>query len=137
MITLVYQRGRKKYRPDLGEVFDSMGEANVARVLQLLGIKYERGHRININEIARKYGFCRTETDRYLQEIRPDFCIVKLGRLTDIHIEVKPAGMTFNDRMRIAAALLKPERIKLELIMPVTYKILEKAFKHKIPEWEG
>jgi len=113
-----------------------MGEANVARVLRLLGIEYERGHRIKIEELAHKYEFRHTEKGHYLKEIRPDFYIAKLENITDTHIEVKPAGMTFNDRMRIASALLKPERIKFELIMPVTYKVLEKAFKDKIPEWE-
>lgn len=130
---MVYQRGRKKYRPDLDEIFDSAGEANIARVLRLLGIKYERGHRIKIDELAHKYEFRHTEKGHYLKEIRPDFYIPKF----DTYIEVKPAGMTFNDRMRIAAAFLKLERIKLELIMPVTYKILEKAFKTKVGrEWE-
>ena len=110
-----------------------MGEANVARVLRLLGIKYEKGHRIKIGELARKYEFRHTEKGHYLKEIRPDFYIPRF----DTYIEVKPAGMTRNDRMRIVAAFLKLEGIKLELIMPVTYKILEKAFKPRIPEWES
>lgn len=105
----------------------------MARVLRLLGIKYEKGHRIKIGELARKYEFRHTEKGHYLKEIRPDFYIPRF----DTYIEVKPAGMTRNDRMRIVAAFLKLEGIKLELIMPVTYKILEKAFKPRIPEWES
>ena len=65
--------------------------------------------------------------------MEPDFYLPE----TDVFIEVKPRGMDRNDRMRVAAALLKGEGIKLEVIGPVTYKILEKAFKDKIPNWES
>ena len=126
---------RSKFRQDLGEEFDSKQEANIARIFRLLGIKYERKHgrKIEFEEIAQRHEFRHTETGRFIKWMEPDFYLPE----TDVFIEVKPRGMDRNDRMRIAAALLKGEGIKLEVIGPVTYKILEKAFKDKIPNWES
>ena len=102
---MVFQRGRRGRRPDLGNgFFDSSGEANFARILDLLQIKYERGHRINIEKLARKYEFKHTERHHYLKEMRPDFYLPDSGT----HLEVKPAGMTVNDRMRYHIFLRQP-----------------------------
>jgi len=127
--------GRKKFRPDLNDEFDSKQEANIARIFRLLGIKYQRKHgrKIEFAEIAREHEFRRTQNGQYIQWTVPDFYLPD----KDTFIEIKPKGVDQNDRMRIAAALLKGENVRLEVIMPETYKILEKAFKPKIPEWES
>ena len=127
--------GRKKLRDDLNEEFDSKQEANIARIFRLLGIKYQRKHgrKIKFVETARKHDFRRSQDGHYIQWMEPDFYLPE----TDTFIEIKPRGIDRNDRMRISASLIKCEGVRLEVIMPVTYKILEKAFKPKIPEWES
>ena len=65
--------------------------------------------------------------------MEPDFYLPE----TDVFIEVKPRGMDRNDRMRIASALLKGEDLKLEIVTPTIYKILEKVYRTKIQEWES
>ena len=125
--------GRRKQRPDLdNELYHSKGEANVARILRHLEIKYEREPSIDIQKIAEKYDFRKTETGRLLKQVRPDFYLPDF----ETYLEVKPAGMDWNDRKRIASVLLHKEQPRLELIMPVTLKLLEQAFRDKIPNWE-
>jgi len=123
--------GRKGFREDIPGEFDSKGEANVARVLNHLGIKWERGKRIDISELAKKYGCKHVETGRLLRWMEPDFYLPDL----DLCIEVKPSGLVGNDAMRIGLAYLKGER--LEVWGKATLKMLEKIFKNKISEfWE-
>jgi len=127
--------GRKKFRPDLSEKYDSKQEANIARIFRLLGIKYQREHgrKIKFAEIAQEHNLRRTQDGHFIQWMVPDFYLPD----TDTFIEIKPKGIDRNDRMRIAATLLKCGSVRLEVIMPKVYEILEKAFKTKIPEWES
>ena len=126
---------RSKFRRDLGEEFDSKQEANIARIFRLLGIKYERKHgrKIEFEEIAQRHEFRHTENGHIIKWMEPDFYLPE----TDVFIEVKPRGMDRNDRMRVAAALLKSEDVKLEIITPTIYKMLEKVYRTKIQEWES
>jgi len=126
---------RKKLREDLNEEFDSKQEANIARIFRLLDIKYERKHKRKIEfvEIARDHDFRRTQSGNLIQWMEPDFYLPD----TDTFIEAKTGGVDLNDRMRISAALLKGENVRLEVIGSRVYKILEKAFKDKIgSKWE-
>lgn len=127
--------GRKKFREDLNEKYDSKQEANIARIFRLLGIEYQREHKRKIKfvEIAQEHNLRRTQTGHFIQWMEPDFYLPD----TDTFIEIKGGGIDRNDRMRIAATLLKCGSVRLELIMPIIYKILEKAFKPKISEWES
>lgn len=126
--------GRKKFRQDLNEEFDSKQEANIARIFRLLAMKYQRKHgrKIKFVETARKHDLRRSD-GKHIQWMEPDFYLPE----TDTFIEIKPKGIDRNDRMRISASLLKCEGVRLEVIMPQIYKILERAFKSKIPEWES
>ena len=125
--------GRSGKRPDLNdEYYRSLGEANIARILRYLDIEYEIHRGINIKDVAEKHNLRKRETGRLLQEVRPDFYLPEY----DTYIEVKPSGMDQNDRQRLAAVLLHRDEPRIEVIMPQTYRILEKAFREKIPEWE-
>ena len=120
-------------REDISEedVFHSKGEANVARVLNHLGIKWNRGRSIDISKLAKKYGCKHIESGRPLKSMVPDFYLPDF----DLYIEVKPSGLVGNDAMRIGLAYLKGER--LEIWGKATMKLLEKAFKSKIGDhWE-
>jgi len=117
-------RGKKGYRPDLDADFDSKGEANVARVLNHLGISWERGRKIHFEDLAEKYGFDVKWT-------QPDFYLPHI----DVHVEVKPGGLVGPDHIRIALVYLKDE--KLEIWGPATLNLFERAFKHVIGDkWE-
>lgn len=126
-----------RIREDLGFYCGSKHEANVARVLKYLGIKFEpyqnSKKNIDIEEMAGKLELRNEDNDRPLKEMQPDFYVPK----EDTYIEVKGGwdSFTSNDRKRLAAALLLDKRI-VE-ICGITYTILEKAFKDKIPEWES
>ena len=101
--------GKAGRRPDLdNEYYHSKGEANVARILRHLEIKYEREPSIDIQKIAEKYDFRKTETGRFLKQVRPDFYLPDF----ETYLEVKPAGMDWNDRKRIASVLLHKEHRK-------------------------
>lgn len=128
---------KRRPREDLGFHCDSAHEANVARILKYLGIEFKpyknSKKNIDIEEMAGKLKLRNEDNDRPLKEMQPDFYVPK----EDTYIEVKGGwgSFTSNDRKKLAAALLMNK--KIVEICGITYTILERAFKDKIPEWES
>lgn len=111
-------RGKSGIRPDINPsvCFYSRWEANFARILNYLGIRWEFG---------------RKSFDLKTQTYRPDFYLPDLN----IYLEVKNFLGQYSDRRNKLFKKLYPEET-LILILKEDYKRLEKAYSQLIPNWE-
>ena len=118
-----YSRCRGGYREDLNKYFRSSWEANIARYLNFLHIKWEyEFKRFNFEEI-----------DSGVLSYMPDFYLSEL----DIWIEVKGwMDEKSKTRFKYFEKFYPEENNKLILIERKRYNEIEKEFKYIVSNWE-
>jgi len=118
-----YSRCRGGFREDLNQYFRSSWEANIARYLNFLHIKWEyEPKRFNFEEI-----------DSGVLSYMPDFYLSEL----DIWIEVKGwMDEKSKTRFKYFEKFYPEENNKLILIERKRYNEIEKEFKYIVSNWE-
>ena len=119
-----YSRCKGGFREDLNQYFRSRWEANIARYLSFLNIKWEyEKHRFSFNEI--KSGILSYMPDFYLPEL-------------DVWIEVKGwMNEVSKLRLKYFEQFYSDEFKKLILVDDKKYYEIEKDFKYVVPNWEN
>jgi Phage endonuclease I len=112
-----YSRCRKGKRADLGDIFfRSTWEANYARILNHLGIRWEyEPETFQVGEV---------------ETYTPDFKL-----MDGTFVEIK-GWWTETSKRKIELFKTKYPDIKLEIITRAEYKILSKQYCHNINHWE-
>jgi hypothetical protein len=112
-----YSRCRKGKRADLGDIFfRSTWEANYARILNHLGIRWEyEPETFQVGEV---------------ETYTPDFKLVD-----GTFVEIK-GWWTETSKRKIELFKTKYPDIKLQIIARAEYKILSKQYCHNINHWE-
>ncbi len=109
--------GKWGYRIDLNQFFRSTWEANIARILNFLGIEWEyEKHRIRLSD-------CSFLIDFYLLEL-------------NLYIEIKGARFGNRDRKIILLYEEQPS-FPIKIIEGKAYKELTKIFRDKILLWKA